>query len=244
MAERDLLITAGCSFSQVPNVAAAWPVHLQNELNYKDVIHLGIGSVGNGIISRRVIYNVSNQLKKGIKPENMLVGIMWSGPNRLEVMNTGTIPHREILPNNYDTYGNPCKIASDQRLWYILNGHWEDESTTTMFKNFYDEVYAAILTCEHILRTQWFLKANNIKYFMTTYAPKTLDKKYTRHKECRHLHDMIDFDDFLPIVDAFSAMESGPFKLPDNHDGHPTTDMHKYFTHHYILPFLKNKKYI
>ena len=42
-----------------------------------------MGSQGNGMIARKAIWAVHEQLKT-TPPEQLLVGIMWSGPSRSE----------------------------------------------------------------------------------------------------------------------------------------------------------------
>jgi hypothetical protein len=44
MANPKLLISCGCSYTQVPNTAQNWPVHLTNYLNC-DTLYLGQGAV-------------------------------------------------------------------------------------------------------------------------------------------------------------------------------------------------------
>ena len=85
-----LLITSGCSFSEAINHDITWPVHLTQYLNC-EAVHLGRGSAGNGIISRTIVHAVITALKS-YKPEELLVGIMWSGYSRHEFFLT---PHTQ-----------------------------------------------------------------------------------------------------------------------------------------------------
>jgi hypothetical protein len=58
------LITGGCSFSEcVSTNIDTWPRHLARALPEYTHISTGLGSQGNGLISRRVIYEVSECLK-------------------------------------------------------------------------------------------------------------------------------------------------------------------------------------
>ena len=83
-----VLITSGCSFSETL-VEETWPIHLQrmlvDETNFsaQNLMSLGLGSQGNGLISRKIIHGVHEQLKVR-KPEDILACIMWSGPTRHE----------------------------------------------------------------------------------------------------------------------------------------------------------------
>ena len=74
-----ILITGGCSYSQVPNLDVTWPLPLQESLGVRYVAHTGHGAAGNQLISRKVISKVIEAIELGHKPEDMLVGVMWSG---------------------------------------------------------------------------------------------------------------------------------------------------------------------
>ena len=96
-----LLITGGCSFSQVqgqpdpyldedkkvwPN--CTWPLHLEEALKPEFHTHTGMAAAGNEIISQRIINKVNKALKDGFSPNDMLVGIMWSAADRLSLMSS------------------------------------------------------------------------------------------------------------------------------------------------------------
>jgi len=96
-----LLITGGCSFSQVqghpdPNLDEdkkqwpdlTWPVHLEEALKPKFHTHTGMSAAGNDIISQRIINKVNKALKDGFSPNDMLVGIMWSAADRFSLMSS------------------------------------------------------------------------------------------------------------------------------------------------------------
>ena len=63
------LITSGCSFSE-PIIAKTWPLHLEKYLAPKNVNHLGLGSQGNGMISRKAIHAIHNALKTTSSKKN------------------------------------------------------------------------------------------------------------------------------------------------------------------------------
>lgn len=76
------LITGGCSFSECESPwISTWPKHLANTLSEYQHIGTGLSSQGNGLISRQVIYQVTESLKR-TSTNNILVGVMWSGPDR------------------------------------------------------------------------------------------------------------------------------------------------------------------
>ena len=53
------LITGGCSFSECRSHAGTWPRHLADALPNYEHVSTAMGSQGNGLISRRVIYQVT-----------------------------------------------------------------------------------------------------------------------------------------------------------------------------------------
>lgn len=246
MENPSLLITAGCSFSTAQNEHSTWPVHLNDYLRPKDIVYLGSGGIGNGIISRRVIYNVTQYLKK-YEPKDILVGIMWSSYDRYEVYSKEPISHthKDLEP----TLTNPIAVSQDKNF-YIINPYWDDKSTVLYYKYFYNEHHAAMLTLEHILRVQWFLKIHNIKYFMALYGPNALpisdhpiQREILANPDIKYLYDSIDKNHWLPIDTMYDfALNSGlTFPGPDMHPG---TEQHKLFTDTVIIPHLKNKGYI
>ena len=204
-----VVITGGCSYSQFRNADITWPVHLLNALKPDKVGLLGQGAVGNEFISRVVISTVQLALDEGYKPEDILVGIMWSGCDRglyySESANTWDratkMPncedpvdgHKTILKtlSNFSNLGKlitfedyqsvfnegphhqsatPMTIRSAEKSgFYTLNSHWEDELTVGYFRKYTNPAYMVMQTCEHVLRTEWFLKSLNINYFMTEY---------------------------------------------------------------------------
>jgi hypothetical protein len=235
-----LLITAGCSFTQYPNKDISWSYHLSEHMGC-ETLYLGQGAAGNGIISRHVIFQTLEALKK-YKPNEILVGIMWSGANRHEFYHTETVPHHSIIMGS-DKHRNPIKINKEHNF-YILNNHWDDESTQTYFKYFHNEVGSYISTIEHILRVQWFLKLHNIPYFMTKYARDVLPESQQNiwmqdHSDIRYLYNQIDFSNFLNVNNCLDwARDESGFDFARPPDPHPSTEQHKAFTERIIIPHL------
>lgn len=233
-----IFISSGCSFSEcITKHIDTWPRHLARELNC-DHISTAMSSQGNGLISRKIIYQVSEILK--CQPqEDLLVGIMWSGPDRHEIyLENG---HTDIKQDNW--LENPTNVVTDKK-WSILNYHWKSKHSRTYYETFFDEIGQYVYTLEHILRTQWFLKLHNIKYFMTTYTGATLPSFLKSHSETKHLYEQIDFDNFLPVTGEFEwCKDFSNIDFPDPKDYHPGTEQHKAFTKMVILPFLKKNGY-
>jgi hypothetical protein len=233
-------ISAGCSFSQVPNADVSWPVHLRDCFHPECNYYLGQGAAGNGIISRKVIYALQKALEIYAANE-ILVGIMWSGHDRMETYaNQLNLEHQNI--NCADNYCNPVRVSQDYS-YYIMNHHWNDELTKTYYKNFYSDIGSYILTIEHILRTQWVLQNAGVPYFMTEYSYDCLPRnpEIRHHNDVGYLYDMIDKSKWLPIDNMWQfAVDTGlPFARPN--DNHPSSEHHELFVRDVLLPWLYQK---
>ena len=80
----NIIITSGCSFTLGDGT---WPYHI-NQKKYGSVANVGDTGAGNSYISRSVIWEVNDQLKKGKNPNDITVLIMWSGVSRKEFLST------------------------------------------------------------------------------------------------------------------------------------------------------------
>jgi len=246
------LITAGCSYSQVPNRDVTWPFHLNKHLNPKEIHYLGQGAAGNGIISRKTLYAVTKALEK-YKPEEILVGVMWSGFDRREIYSRKSLDCNRIeYGNNTDAYANPTKIVDlKNRNYYIINKNWDDYLTVNFMKYAYTDEDSLMVTLEHVLRVQTFLKLHNINYFMTEYDFDCLDKFPYRKglinldKELFFLYNQIDKSHWLPITNLYewAKYESG-FDFARPPDPHPSTEQHQDFVEKIIVPYLLDKRII
>jgi len=241
------LITAGCSFSQVPNADVTWPVHLNDIVKPETVLYLGQGAAGNGIISRKAIYNTSEMLKQ-YKPEEILVGIMWSGFDRGDVYSTKSLDANYIDngPERLE-YCNPVKVA-DKLEYYITNPHWSDNLTKS-YKEFMVIEDRIMATLEHILRVQWFLKLNKVPYFMVQYDHDCFDvypyktEVIKKSADLSFLWNQIDWKHWLPIENCYSwAKHESGFGFARPPDPHPSTEQHKAMVERIVLPFLVDKK--
>lgn len=236
------LVTGGCSFSELSGAHyGTWPTHLSQLLPDYQHIATGVGSQGNGLISRRIIYTVTEVLKT-TAPEDILVGIMWSGPDRYDFFKENV-----KFNSNIDTWvENPTGFVKDaDKNWIIVNHSWRNEFAKKYYSTFHSTVGSVIYTYEHILRVQWFLKLHGIRCFMTAYTSEVLHNWYIEHHEVKYLRDQIDLDQFLPVrgEEDWCRDDSGiPFDNPG--DFHPNKKQHKAFTDLVIVPFLQNKNYI
>jgi hypothetical protein len=236
-----------------------WPLHLSNTIVGASTEHTGLCSQGNGLIARKAIYSVHKALKQGCKPEEILVGIMWSGSNRhdsfIEKINLSEIDkHKEIC----GWIRNPEIFVDNARGgWVIMNPWWNEKHNKAYYSAIHDNLGGLINTYEKILWVQNYLKNLGVNYFMSAYHPDT----YTQysHEEDNNitwLKEQVDSSYWLPIKTMHEWVTA---KWADDHferywyidkernieylnvDTHPTRKMHIEFTETIILPFLQSK---
>lgn len=261
-------ITTGCSFTEIvfPDLqnktlvdtdyyekngfVLSWPVYVNNILHCKP-IYKGKGASGNGIISRTTIYETYKALET-YKPEEIIVGIMWSGAYRAEVYSSD--PKLNFNKQNDTQNGVNPSFISDAKNFYKVMPYWDDEYSNFYYKYIYDDVGAYMHTLENILRTQWYLNKMNIKYFMTSYYPAVFPQKteIINHSDIKYLYNMIDFSNFLDVDSEYEwcVRLQDPTKNPwysdleNKNNPHPNSKLHKAFSEQVIIPHLKNKGWI
>lgn len=252
---KKYLITAGCSFTETITGVETWPMHLIQRMQGYELVSKGMGSQGNGLISRSVIYEVTNKLKQTTS-ENIIAGIMWSGPNRHEShISIDRVP-ASPWKNDDNWIVNPTGFIEGYNTWEIINHWWTRPKSKLYYKEFHDPIGDYIQTLEHILRTQWFLEKHNIKYFMSTFtsevipevlksidnaasegAEKFLEHNKRKYNELIHLYELIDFSKFLPISGMHEWAKQTGLPLMPNNAIHPTPKQHEMFVDKVILPF-------
>jgi hypothetical protein len=240
------LVTSGCSFSDASQ--GTWPRYLTKALNNEfNPIYLGKLSQGNGLISRKLIHRVTELLKEN-SPDDLLVGIMWSGINRYDFYNDDdSLYNPTKLATKFRgkaSIENPTGFVNEEKHWVIFNHFWTDLVPCDIYYKFFENsTWSQISTIEHILRTQWFLEKHNVKYFMTTYTGHVFEKDIIIHPEVEYLYKQINFDNFLPIEGELEwCKENTDIEIPWHQ--HPTPEQQAHFAIRVILPFLKEKQYI
>jgi hypothetical protein len=251
------LITSGCSFSD-PLTGTTWPLHLSNTLK-TDATHTGLCSQGNGLIARKAIYAVHNALKQGYKPDEILVGIMWSGSNRHDSFVKQF--NRDEIENHKKTCGwlrNPeVFVDNAQGGWILMNPWWNEKHNKIYYSGLHDNLGGVINTYEKILWVQNYLKNLGINYFMSAFHPDTYSHyTYDNDDNIIWMKEQVDTSHWLPITTMHDWVTS---KWSEEHflrywfidkkrdieylniDVHPTRKMHVEFTKDIILSFLINK---
>lgn len=241
MENKKTLLASGCSFTFEP---WNWPTFVCNQMDY-DLINVGMASTGNGLISKKVIYQVDKLLKTH-KPEDIVVGVMWSGIDRNDFY---TEDSKKI--NNINGWiENPTNVIEGHKNWVITNYMWDIPHAKLWYENFHTSIGSMIQTIQNILMVQWFLERKNIKYFMSTY----LDifnihgsDGIVKSPEVDYLYNMIDFTKFLPVSGCHEWVKENynelGFNGPDKNGYigiHPTEFGHTKFAEEVIVPYLKN----
>ena len=240
----NILVTGGCSFSEcISPWIDTWPKHLSREMPSYNHISTAMGSQGNGLISRKIIYQ-SSELLKTTDAKDILVGIMWSGPDRHDLYLDYTKSVNFDSPGYGNEYmENPTTVVSGGGDWAILNHSWTNNYSLAYYGMLHYFIGSCIYTLEHILRTQWFLKQHNIQYFMTTYTSEVFPWHVRTHIDTKHLYDQIDMSKFLPVSGEYEwCRDVSGLDFPVPNDNHPSSAQHKLFTEKVILPFLETLK--
>jgi hypothetical protein len=270
------IVTSGCSFTDTGSVPGlTWPLHLENYLRTKypernDLfVNIGKASQGNGLISRKTIYAVSKLLENGYQPENIIVGVMWSGPNRHDFYIgqghhfskdplyytgigdigpdlDGSIGYNLTSSGPEQVYNASNVIFKSGKSWQIINPWFVNEESKAYYGTFGIAFSGYIYSLEHILRTQWFLKVHGIKNFMTTFTSEVLPVGFIKsNQDTAHLYKQLDLDVFLPIEGEYEwCRDHSGFDFPKKDDPHPGKEQHQAFTERVIIPWLIDKEMI
>ncbi len=234
-----ILISSGCSFTDT-SWDRTWPIYLAEHFPNAERKELGLGSSGNGLISRKTIYAVSEALKT-YQPDEILVGVMWSNRDRHEFYTRNQLNYE----NTDNWIQNPTNfIPETNKSWNLIHWGWKNELSKLYFTTFHDNIGSLIYTYEHILRTQWFLKMNNVPYFMSSITQELFHNGLTELADVKHLYDLIDQSQFLPVRGAHEwARDHSGLEFRDWDPWHPSPEQQKLFVEKIVVPFLQLKNY-
>lgn len=240
MIDKKIFLASGCSFTFEP---WNWPSFVSEKMNY-NLINVGMASQGNGLIGKKIIYNVDKLLKK-YNSEDIIVGVMWSGIDR----NDFHTDDSSRMSNVNGWIENPTHIVDGHKNWEITNYMWETKKSKLWYEYFHTHVGSIIQTIQNILMVQWYLEKNNVKYFMTTYM-NIFGDPHIKHlittPEVEYLYKMIDFNRFIPIKGCYEWVKENYNEegMPGvdkygNHGIHPTEFGHIKFANEVVVPFVK-----
>lgn len=222
------LLVSGCSFSETQG-PQSWALVTSEALGWS-LTNVASGSMGNGLISRRLLYALERKLAAGIRP---YVCVMWSGMSRMETL-ASTHPA-------YTTAVTQNPIGIDSRdadpRWSIHNAFWTDAQSQLVYRA-YDSAHMQFLTLEHILHTQWRLQSLGIRYLFMQYKKETflpLDQMLPDHM---WLYDQIDWQRWIRKPCFEWALDQADLTLaPDG--THPSQDHYQRWAEQQVIPWIQ-----
>ena len=274
------IVTSGCSYSNTEDCIdytthgmdyhsyqldnyKSWALHLEDIVPDCKVYNTAKAGVGNGYISRAIIYKVNEMLEQGKKPD--YVFIQLSSCDRKELLlnidDTTSETDKNIVTHfipEFDIkdvrFNKNVKLKNNNMLW--LKHSYEEDSMMRYWYKYYASLEECYLrTLEHILRLQWFFKVNDISYKFFCGWNIFQDLKVPRYPlELRHLWKMIDWDNFwlhkrlggitewnednLPFRDRYVT---GERKTEDGFplDQHPSNKAHREFAKQVVSKWIK-----
>ena len=252
------LVTSGCSFSltptqEIPDASSGWPHYVAESLGVQ-LHNTAMGSQGNDLICRKAIHRVDRLLKQGVSANEILVGFMWSGPDRKDFYSS-EVPS-ELPYNNSGWLQNPVRFVgtdSSSGGWVLMSAGWMHEHSKVWYDVFYDQPAAHINTYERIHWAQSYLKSVNVRYFMCTFMSNVIN--YMNEKEigeagyieaCRldpninWMHNSVDWDKFLPVK-SYSDWCARNFVDFEDYYDHPQEHHASAFADAIIIPFVKKR---
>jgi hypothetical protein len=235
------LIASGCSFTFEP---WNWPTFVAQDLNL-ELTNVGMASTGNGLISRKVIIQVE-ELLKTLDPSEILVGVMWSGPDRIHKFKD---PNSSPIPVVSDWIENPTNLWPDgEKVWEIGNGAWDTEFDQAFLKYIHTNEDVYMNTIDNILLVQNYLKSKNIKYFMSTFVNIFKHIEFL-HKDVKNYFEFVDLSTFADTKGCWEWCKFHENKEQyigrENFNleyGHPYEAGHEAYAKEVLLPFIKRTK--
>lgn len=260
------LVTSGCSFSLydvgIMIINHGWPYFLQQKLLSDGVLsedfssfHRGLGGNGNMLIARNTMEAISRLLDKGIKGEDILCVVEWSGINRHQffIDNTMYISSATNETFQYDTgvtfengkdipYTSYEDLAKQKRNgYYLVNqpSDWVEEVShdahpidRSYYRYFQSHTNDVIESLWHWTTLQNYCEVNNIKpYYTFMYEhdkEMLLDDDLGDTWAWKYLRDNIITDNVLTSITKY--LEEDSHKNLFMPDGHPNKRGHKVFS--------------
>jgi len=177
-------------------------------------------------------------LKDGYKPEEILIGIMWSGPHRYDFYNDSAAAMENV--NNW--IENPTTISgkSGTEHWEIINPGWETKRAKLWYTEFSTHIGALIDTLEYMIFAQMYFEKVGVPYVMMNFMDffdKWL-KSCIEHTDVKFYSELLDKDKFV-IPGEYDWMKEN-FENGLGEDLiHPNEEGHEVFAKKLIIPKLQ-----
>lgn len=228
------LVTSGCSFSIGEN--ECWPKWLSNLLNSNVLYVCGQSSAGNDWIAMSTIYKVQKLLADGVKPNEILVAVMWSGIDRTSIFisDSETTEFKNLI-NDTRRQKNPVSLETglsetvNSSGWLLGSGICQfDNRHINRFKNkylstFVNNEWLMIKSINCWLQLQWFCKSYGIRLINQTYMniwnfPLYKYKDKSQHRFCSSRRMIISSDPLPKFYETYKENVSYLYELLDLDD--------------------------
>lgn len=157
------VVASGCSFTQRDE---SWSNRLKDFFPDKKVYNASIGGSGNYVISTLCINQVQSLLDSGIKPDEIFVFVQWTGIFRKSFIVDGSSPPSSIDWNQCNSSLELKNLEGGSKLCWDAGKRNNIPFWSRFYEDYWTDECAFVETLENILRTQWFLKSNNVKFLM------------------------------------------------------------------------------
>lgn len=244
---KKILVTGGCSFSLGENTWAEFAAQC-----FDHSYHTAMGSMGNRLIARRIIYEVQSVIKQGADPKDILVLVQWTSPDRSEIYwredqcSRATDQYRQL---DNETV-NPLRWPRDsgQGAWIIQNPNWQQPSSLVWYQHFWNAVEQRVKTAETWIMLEQWLAGQGVEWLWAGYTSEVYDPGLRLHPQLDYLYDQCLFDrwwwsperggQWEWLVEQGLALESQGF------GSHPTRSQHEQWFLRQILPRVEQQGWI
>lgn len=218
------LIVSGCSFTEPQ--AHSWAEHTARALDLS-LINCALGSMGNDLISRRLLRNLDLALDSGSVP---VVCVMWSSWTRSSsLLPTGTSYNSGVTKN-------PVELQLDTPAqWQIHNQHWTNQASRRIYQAFSQE-HLQYVSLEFMVRTQQRLAQLGVPCLFMSYSQTALPSQPLTQDQ-QWLFDQIDWSQWHT-----EPMSEWCLANPDPHPGpnwdgfHPTRNQQRQWAEQVVIP--------
>ena len=115
--DKRILVTGGCSFSTSgDNQHQTWVDYIGQKYDFRRYLYTGSPASGNELIAERVIYALQTLLDKGHSPNDLYLGVVWSGIERKELFITSVDTEKFNLLGKYSELDDSVKREGENTL--------------------------------------------------------------------------------------------------------------------------------
>lgn len=244
------LVTSGCSFTESINQGKSWASELATLLQVENHVNMAKGAAGNVYICNSIIDCLET---KHFDPRHTLVLVMWSGPDRKDVLVSGEYWY--LL----NAYPNKIVVNDPDGYWIFSGGRgnsWQDfEETRKLFEPFYVSSDPHVMckeTLRSMLHLQSYLLARGYLYRFMSYMNYFLPDLKTQSIDMGSLNipffsqSIIDFQnlDFTNWIfwnknkdTIYEFCRTNDLIGDDN--CHPSKQGHKQYAEQVLLPVVR-----